>query len=95
MEKPTTTYRPIRYVKGTDGHLKSLLLTVSISGTYVNGQMDTRASMSIMSKDTTRELGLLKEVIGEESYRTTSGAVEKALGRLEQVPVMVADVRIL
>ena len=92
---PDTTSRPIRYVKGTDRRLKSLLLTVGISGTYVNGQMDTGASMSIMSEDTARELGLLKEVIGEESYRTASGAVEKALGRLEQVPVMVADVRIL
>ena len=75
-----TTLRPIMYVKGTDRRLKSLLLNVNIGDTYVNGQMDTRASMSIMSKDTTRELGLLKEVIGEESYRQHLGQLERRWG---------------
>ena len=57
--------------------------------------MDTGASMSIMSEDTARELGLLKKMLGEESYCTASKAVEKALGRLEQVPIVIVDERIL
>ena len=89
------TSRPIRYMKGTNGWLKSLLLTINILGTCVNAQMDTGALMSIMSEDTARELDLLKDVLEEESYHIASGAVEKALGRLEQVLVMIVNVRIL
>ena len=93
--KLKATSQSIRYVKETDGHLKSLLLTINIVGMCVNGQMDTGASMSMMFEDTARELDLLKEELGEESYCTASGSVEKALRRLEQVPVVIADVRIL
>ena len=42
------TSKQIRYVKGMDGQLKSLLLTVSIVGGYVNGKIDLGASQKIL-----------------------------------------------
>lgn len=73
------------------GSGKAVHLTVEIAGQEVSGQVDSGATTSVLAADTVRELGMLQEVTGTELYRTASGAIEKALGRLK-TSVMVGGV---
>lgn len=67
---------------------KAVHLTVEIAGQEVSGQVDSGATTSVLAADTVCELGMLKEVTGTELYRTASGAIEKALGRLKTTVVV-------
>jgi hypothetical protein len=48
--------------------------------------------MSVMAAAVVRKLGMMHLVIGSETYKTTSGVVTQALGRINEVPVKVGGV---
>jgi predicted aspartyl protease len=66
---------------------------VEINNYVVEGLVDTRAAMSVMAVAVVRELGMMHLVTGSETYKTTSGVVTQALGRIDKVPVKVGGVQ--
>jgi hypothetical protein len=46
-----------------------------------------------MAAAVVRELGLMHLVSGSETYKTTSGAITQALGRITKVPIKVGEVK--
>jgi hypothetical protein len=48
--------------------------------------------MTVMAAVVIRELGMMHLVTGSETYKTTSGVITQALGRIEKVPVKVGGV---
>jgi len=72
---------------------KTLHLSVEINSYLIEGFVDTGASMSIMTTAVVRELGLMHLVSGSETYKTASGAVTQALGRIEEVPIKAGGVQ--
>jgi len=72
---------------------KTLHLSVEINNYLVEGLVDTSASMFIMAAAVVRELGLMHLVSGSETYKTASGTVTQALGRIEEVPIKVGGVQ--
>jgi hypothetical protein len=71
---------------------KTLHLSVEVNRYLVEGLVDTGASMSVMAVAVVRELGLMHLVFGSETYKTASGMVTQALGRIDEVPVKVGGV---
>jgi hypothetical protein len=71
---------------------KTLHLLVEINNYVVEGLVDTGASMSVMVVAVVRELGMMHLVAGSETYKTASGVVTQALGRIDEVPVKVGGV---
>jgi hypothetical protein len=59
---------------------KTLHLPIEISDCIIEGLVDTRASMSVLATVVVRELGMMHLVTGNESYKTTSGVITRALG---------------
>jgi len=59
----------------------------------VEGLVDTGAFMSIMATTVVRELGIMHLVNGSETYKTASGVVTHALGRIDDIPVKVGGVQ--
>ncbi len=49
--------------------------------------------MSVMAASVVRELGLMHLVSGSEAYKTASGAITQALGRIDEVPIKVRGVQ--
>ncbi len=49
--------------------------------------------MSIMAAAVVRELGLMHLVSRSETYKTASGAITQALGRITKVPIKVGEVK--
>jgi len=72
---------------------KTLHLLVEINNYVVEGLVDTGASMSVMVAVIVRELGMMHLVTGSETYKTTSGVVTQALGRIDEVPVKVGGIQ--
>ncbi len=66
---------------------KTLHLLVEISNYVVEGLVDTGASMSVMAAAVVRELGMMHLVTGTETYKTASGVITQALGRIEEITV--------
>jgi len=66
---------------------KTLHLPVEISDCIIEGLLDTRASMSMLATAVVRELGMMHFVTGNESYKTASGAITRALGLVDGVQV--------
>jgi hypothetical protein len=64
---------------------KTLHLLVEISDCIIEGLVDTRASMSVLAAAVVRELGMMHLVTGNENYKTASGVVTWALGRVDEV----------
>jgi len=48
--------------------------------------------MSVMVAIVVRELGIMHLVTGSKTYKTASGLVTQALGRIDEVPVKVGGV---
>jgi hypothetical protein len=71
---------------------KTLHLPVEISNYVVEGLVDTGASMSVMAAAIVREMGMMHIVTGTETYKTMSGVVTQALGRINEIPVKVGGV---
>jgi predicted aspartyl protease len=72
---------------------KTLHLPVEMNGYVVEGLVDTGASMSVMAAVMVRELRIMHLVTGSETYKTASGVVTQALGRVDEVPVKVGGVQ--
>ncbi len=72
---------------------KTLHLSVKVNQCVIEGLVDTGASMSIMAAAIVRELGLMHLVTGSETYKTTSGVVIQAFGRLNEIPLKVGGVQ--
>jgi predicted aspartyl protease len=72
---------------------KTLHLLVEINNYVVEGLVDTGASMSVVAVVVVRELGMMHLVTGSETYKTASGVVTQALGRIDEVPVKVGGVQ--
>jgi len=66
---------------------KTLHLPVEISNYIVEGLIDTGASMSVLDVAIVRELGMMHLVTGNESYKTASGVITRALGRVNEIQV--------
>jgi len=65
---------------------------VEVNNYLVEELVDIGASMCIMAAAVVRELGLMHMVFGSETYKTTSGVVTHALGRIDEVPIKVGGV---
>ncbi len=72
---------------------KTLHLLVEINNYIVEGLVDTRASMFVMAAAVIRELGMMHLVTGSETYKTASGVITQALGRIDEIPVKVGGVQ--
>jgi len=72
---------------------KTLHLPVEISNCVVEGLVDTRASMSVLAVDVVRELGIMHLVTGNESYKTASGVITWALGRVDEIQVKIGSIQ--
>ncbi len=72
---------------------KTLHLHVEINDCIIEGLVDTGASMSVLAGAVVRELGIMHLVTGNESYKTASGVVTRALGRVDEVQVKIGGVQ--
>jgi len=72
---------------------KMLHLFVEINNYVVEGLVDTGASMSVVATVVVRELGMMHLVTRSKTYKTVSGVVTQALGRIDEVPVKVGGVQ--
>jgi predicted aspartyl protease len=72
---------------------KTLHLPVEINSYVVEGLVDIGASMSVMAAAVVKELGIMHLVTGSETYKTASGVVTQALGRIDEVPIKVGGVQ--
>jgi predicted aspartyl protease len=72
---------------------KTLHLLVEINNYIVEGLVDTGASMSVMAAAVVRELGMMHLVTGTETYKTASGIITQALGRIDEIPVKVGGMK--
>ncbi len=71
---------------------KALHLPVEMNRYIIEGLVDTGASMSVMAAAVVREMGMMHSVVDSESFKTASGVVTQALGRIDEVVVNVGDV---
>jgi hypothetical protein len=72
---------------------KTLHLPVEINIYVIEGLVDTRASMSVMAVAMVKEMGMMHLVAGSETYKTASGVITQALGRIDEVPIGVGGVQ--
>jgi len=72
---------------------KTLHLPVEINRCVIEGLVDTWASIYVMAAAVVRELGMMHLIVGSETYKTASGVVTQALGRIDEVPVVVGGVQ--
>ncbi len=72
---------------------KTLHLPVEINRYVVEGLVDTGASMSVIATAVVREMGMMHLVVGFETYKTASGVITQALGRIDEVPSGVGGVQ--
>ncbi len=92
MVSPVPTLRRICVSK--THRRKTLQLSVEINSCLIKGLVDTGASMSVMAAAVVRELGLMHLVSGSETYKTASGAITQAFGRIGEVPIKVGGVQV-
>jgi predicted aspartyl protease len=71
---------------------RTLHLQVEIDRYIIEGLVDTGASMSVIAAAVVREMGMMHLVVGSESYKTASGVITQALGRIDEVVVSVGGV---
>lgn len=57
----------------------------------VEGFVNTRASIIVMSTNVVCELGIMHLVIGMESYKTASRIITQVLGRINEIMVRVGE----
>jgi predicted aspartyl protease len=72
---------------------KTLHLLVEINNYIVEGLVDTGVSMSVMAAAVVRELGMMHLVTESETYKTVSGVITQALGKINEIPVKVGGVQ--
>jgi len=57
------------------GKARSLHISIEIGEHQVDGLVDGRASRSVISTNTIRELGLMHLVVGSKSYKNVLGII--------------------
>jgi len=72
---------------------KTFHLPVEINRCVIEGLVDTWASIFVMAAAVVGELGMMHLIVGFETYKTASGVVTQALGRIDEVPVVVGGVQ--
>jgi predicted aspartyl protease len=72
---------------------KTLHLPVEISNCVVKGLVDTGASMFVLAAAIVRELGIMHLVTGNESYKTASGVITRALGQVDEIQVKIGCIK--
>ncbi len=72
---------------------KTLHLSVEINGYLIEGLVDTGASMSVMATAVVREMGMMHLVSGSKTYKTASGMVTQAMGRIDEMSVKTGGVQ--
>jgi len=72
---------------------KTLHLPVEINRCVIERLVDTWASISVMAAAVVKELGMMHLIVGSETYKTASGVVTQALGRIDELPVVVGGVQ--
>jgi len=72
---------------------KTLHLPVEINNCVVEGLVDTGASISVLAAAVVRELGIMHLVTGNESYKTASGMITRALGRVDEIQVKIEGIQ--
>jgi bifunctional DNA-binding transcriptional regulator/antitoxin component of YhaV-PrlF toxin-antitoxin module len=72
---------------------KTLHLPMEINNYVVEGLVDTGASMSVMAATVVRELSMMHLVTGNESYKTASGVITRALGWVDEVQVKIRSIQ--
>jgi hypothetical protein len=65
---------------------------VEIDRYIIEGLVDTGASMSVIAAAVVKEMGMMHLVVGSESYKTASGVITQALGRIDEIVVSVGGV---
>jgi predicted aspartyl protease len=71
---------------------KTLHLSVEMNDCLIEGLVDTSASMSVMAAVVVREMGMMHLVSRSETYKTASGTVTQAMGRIDEVSVKAGRV---
>jgi hypothetical protein len=66
---------------------------VEINNCVKEGLVDTGASMSVLAAAVVRELGIMHLVTGNESYKTTSGVITRALGWVDEIQVKIGGIQ--
>jgi hypothetical protein len=74
---------------------KTLHLFVEMNGYLIKGLVDTGTSTSVMAVVVVREMGVMHLVSGSETYKTASGIVTQAMGRIDEVSVKTGGVQCL
>jgi len=72
---------------------KTFHLLVEINNYVVEGLVDIGASMYVMTTAMVRKLGIMHLVVGFETYKTASGVMTQAMGRIDEVHVKVGGVQ--
>ncbi len=67
-------------------------LSVEINGYLIEGLVDIGVSMSVMAAAVVREMGMMHLVSGSETYKTASGMVTQAMGRIDEMSVKTGGV---
>jgi hypothetical protein len=65
---------------------------VEIDRYIIEGLVDTGASMSVIAAAVVWEMGMMHLIVGSKSYKTASGVITQALGRIDEVVVNVGGV---
>ncbi len=72
---------------------KTLHLPVEIGNCIVEGLVDIGASMFVLAAAIVRELGIMHLVTGNESYKTASGVITRALGRVDEIQMRIRGIQ--
>jgi hypothetical protein len=72
---------------------KTLHLPIEISNCVMEGLVETGASMSVLAAVVVRELGMMHLMTGNESYKTASGVIIRALGQVDEIQVKIGGVQ--
>ncbi len=71
---------------------KTMHLHVEINNGMIEGLVDTGASMSVMAANIIRKLRIMHLVSRHKTHKITCGTVTIALGRLNDIPMLVGNV---
>ncbi len=67
-------------------------MAVEINQRMIEGLVDTGASMLIMATNVVKKHGIMHLVANHETYKTTSGIMTQALGRITKLPIKVGRI---
>jgi len=72
---------------------KTLHLPVEINNCIIESLVDTGTSMSVLAATVVRELGIMHLMARNENYKTASGIITRALGRVDEIQVKIGGIQ--